>query len=108
MTNVEYKFKKHSISDAERLWLKEFLKSGHIDPKVVKAKLWGKLPAGFDPATIDERLYRNGHLQPIGLWLISPNHQVFKTIDVVVHYVRNQILEKPGIENLKIGVGDVH
>jgi|GEM_PF-989974 len=102
MTNARYKFKQHLISDAERLWLKEASESEHFDPKVGKAKLWGKLPAGFDPAKIDKRLYANGRLQPIGLWHIAPNHQVFKTIDVVVPHIRDLILKKPGIENINV------
>lgn len=102
MTNIGYKFKQHPISDAERLWLKEVPESGHFDPKVAKAKLWGRLPAGFDPATIDERLYRNGQLQPIGLWHVGPNHQVFKTIDVVVPHIRDLILKMPGIEKINM------
>lgn len=95
-----YTFKQHPVSEAEKLWLLEALNSD-FDPKVAKATLWDKLPDDFDPSTIDSRLYANGKLQAIGLWHVTPDHRTFDMLDRVISAIRDRILEKPGIEQLR-------
>lgn len=95
---MEFSFKRHKLSDAERFWLLEVAKSGNIDPKVVKVKLLGKLPVDFDPNKIDRRLYANGRLTAIGLWHVNPQHPIFRAMDQVISAIRERIIENPGIE----------
>lgn len=52
------RFKQIKLSQAERVWLTEILKSNFskIDVKSLRVKLWKKLPKDFAPNKIDHRL----------------------------------------------------
>ncbi len=84
------------------LWLKAVCNSAPIDVKALKAKLWDKLPDGFDPLSIDQRLYRNNQLQPVGLWHVDANREIFEQIDSVISHIRATILDAPGIEKVDV------
>ncbi len=95
---MEYSFKNHPLSDAEKLWLQEVAKQNHFDPKVAKVRLLGKLPPDFNPHKIDRRLYANGRLTAIGLWYVDSQHPIFHAMDQVISYIRKRIIEAAGIE----------
>jgi hypothetical protein len=95
---MEYTFQKHMLTEAERTWLLEALHSTPFDPKVAKVKLLGKLPADFNPNSIDSRLYLNGRITLIGLWHVDPENVLFQAIDGVIKTIRAMIIELPGRE----------
>lgn len=96
-------FKDHKLSEAERLWLHEvyesFVAEKEFDPKIAKVKLRDKLPKGFNPNAIDQRLLRNGKdLAFIGIWHIDPESRIFADCEKIILTIKNLIIEKPGIE----------
>ena len=97
---MEYTFKNHRLSEAEKMWLIEVSRSSPFDPRIAKVKLYGKLPGDFDPNRIDSRLYANGRLTPIGLWHVDPGNTFLKEMDQVIQAIREMILEAPGIESV--------
>lgn len=97
---MDYSFKKHKLSDAERMWLIETSNSEKFDPKVAKVKLWGAIPEDFEPNQIDRRIYKNRQPTLIGLWLVDPKNPIFKVIDRVIFSIRERITSNPGIAQI--------
>ena len=98
---MEYGFRSHQISSDERLWMTEVARLVKIDPKILKARLFGKVDSQFDPNSIDSRLYGNGQLTLIGLRLIDPENRVFDCINHVLIEIRKRILSAPGVERFE-------
>lgn len=96
---MDYSFKKHQLSDAEKLWLQEVVKSTPFDPKRAKAKLFGKIPEDFDPDKIDRRFYVFGKITLIGRWHVDRDSPLFQAVDMVTSTIRAAILESPGVES---------
>lgn len=102
---MDYSFKKHQLSDAEKLWLQEAARSMPFDPKLAKVKLFGKIPKDFDPDKIDRRLYVPGKITLIGRWHVERNSPVFGAVDLfgavdkVISAIRASILANPGVES---------
>jgi hypothetical protein len=94
---TDHTFKKHLISEPERLWLNEIVNAEHFDARVAKVNLLGKLPKDFDPKKIDERLSAEGKLTPIGLWHIDRAAPLFATLDKIIRAIRGRIVESPGV-----------
>src|SRR5713226_5041219 len=97
---MEYTFKKHSISDVEKLWLEEAAKAENFDARVLKVKLHGKLPKGFDPNTIGRQLYYNGRITLIGLWHVDHKHSIFTVLGTIIRAIRDRIIANPGINQV--------
>ncbi len=91
---MEYTFKQHKLSDAEKLWLIEAANPS-FDPRVAKVRLRDKLPADFRPGTIDQRLLAGRHLTLIGLWHVDPDDVRFQALDSAIQAVRAAILKDP-------------
>jgi hypothetical protein len=100
---MDYTFKKHSISPAEKLWLTEASKS-EFDPKATLAKLWKDLPPDFNSARIDFRLYNSPRPTLIGLWYVDPDHKVLGLVDATVRAAQELIVENPGINELRVDI----
>jgi hypothetical protein len=96
---MNYSFKKHQLSDAEKLWLQEVVRSTPFDPKLAKVKLFGKIPEDFDPETIDRRLYVFGRITLIGRWHVDRDSPLFGAVDKVISAIRASIFANPGVEN---------
>lgn len=96
---MKHSFKNHQLADYEKLWLQEIYNSEAFDPRVAKVKLRDKLPMGFDPNMIDNRLVINGkNLTLIGAWHADPNSALFKHIESVITTIRDLIIKTPGVE----------
>jgi hypothetical protein len=94
-------FKKHNLSKAEILWMKEAYITENFDPKVAKVKLRNKLPKGFNPKNIDSRLLVDGkNLTVLGLWYVDPHAPHFDTIEKVILGIRDLIIEQPGFDQI--------
>ncbi len=94
-----HSFKNHKISDAERLWLQEVYKAKEFDPKIAKVRLRDKLPKGFNPKEIDQRILRDGkNLTTIGVWHADPKSVILKHIETVILAIKDLIIKNPGIE----------
>ncbi len=97
-----YKFPKIDLSEPERIWLTAVyskLKEGdQIDTKTLKAKLWHKLPRGFNPRTIDKRLLLNGRdITVLGIWHIDPESDFIEKTDQIILSIRDLLISKPQI-----------
>ena len=99
----EYKFKNIKLSNAERLWLKEILKSNfsNIDVKSLRVNLWKKLPKDFAPNKIDNTLVSDNRLTLIGLWHVDPNSPIFPRVSKTINITRDLILKNPSIKRIK-------
>jgi nucleoside 2-deoxyribosyltransferase len=97
---MNYSFKDHRLSDAEKLWLQEAARSTPFDVRRAKVKLFGTLPENFSPDAIDQRLYQYGKITLIGRWHVDRDSPLFGTIDRVISAIRTSILANPGIESL--------
>ncbi len=96
---MSHSFKNHKLSDAERLWLQEAYKAEEFDPKIAKVKLRDKLPKGFNPKEIDQRLLRDGkNLTIIGVWHADPNSVMLKHIETGILAIKDLIIKNHGIE----------
>ena len=90
----DYSFKKHPLSEPERLWLKKVYESEKFDPKVAKVELIERLPPKFNPKLIDPRLLREGkYLTLIGLWYADPNAPLLKDVEKVILAIKKMIFE---------------
>lgn len=104
----EYNFKKHKLSDVEKLWLNELLNlnfsKGSI--KHIKVKLLGKIPGEFDPSMIDRRLIIHDRLTLVGLWLIDSKNKLFKYSEEIITIIKTLLINNPELEvidSLSIG-----
>jgi len=100
---AEYKFKQIKLSDAERLWLTEILKSNFsiVDVKSLKIKLWYELPKDFNPDKIDKRLICNNRLTLIGLWYVDPQSAIFDHISNIIKIIQDLIRKNSEISKIK-------
>ena len=96
---MNYSYKLHQLSDAEKLWLHEAGRSTPFNPKIAKVNLFGKIPADFNPTAIDPRLYTYGKLTLIGRWYIEPKSSLFGAVDKVILAIRESILANPEVES---------
>lgn len=92
---MDYTFKKHQLSAAEKLWLKEVLSTQLFDARVAKVKLWGAIPEDFEPRSIDPRFYFERRPTLLGIWHVDPENEIFRAIDKVIQVIRAQIIESP-------------
>ena len=99
----EYKFKNIKLSNAERVWLTEILKSNFskIDAKSLRVKLWEKLPKDFTPNKIDCTLVRNNRLTLIGLWHVDPNNLYFSYVSKTIDIIKGLIKKNTSIKEIK-------
>ena len=99
---MEYKFKQIKLSDAERLWLTEILKSNfsNVDVKSLRVKLWNELPEDFNPDKIDNTLILSDHLTLIGLWHIDPQNTIFNHVSNIVETIKALILKNSKISRV--------
>ena len=99
---TQYRFKKIKLSNTERLWLTEILKSNFskIDVKSLRVKLWKKLPKDFAPNKIDHRLVRDNRLTLIGLWHVEPNSPIFSHVSKTIEITRDLILKNSSIKRI--------
>ncbi len=96
---MSHSFKNHKISDAEGLWLREVYKAEEFDPKIAKVRLRDKLPKGFNPKEIDQRILRDGkNLTIIGVWYADPTAVILKHIETVILAIKDLIIKNPGVE----------
>ena len=96
---MDYTFKKHQLSESDKLWLQEAARSTPLDVKAVKARLFVKLQKITDPSTIDPRLYLPGRLTLIGRWYVEPDSPLFEAINQVISAIRSSILAHPGVKS---------
>lgn len=94
-------FKKHKLSEAELLWLKEIYTNDKFDVKLARVKLYDKLPKSFNPKNIDNRFLIEGKsLTFLGVWYIDPDSDILKNVDKVIIAIKNMILNNPGLETV--------
>lgn len=100
---MQYRFKKIKLSNTERLWFTEILKSNFskIDVKSLRVKLWKKLPKDFVPNKIDHRLVRDNRLTLIGLWHVDPENAIFNHVSKIIEITKDLIFKKPEIKGIK-------
>ena len=94
----KYTFKKHRLSDSERLWISEAATSETSDPRVLKVRLRGRIPNSFQPASIDPRFYNDHGITPLGIWILNQDDQRLVAMDKTIRGIRDCIIESPGIE----------
>lgn len=94
------KLKQHTLSEMERVWLHEAISAPKFDPKVAKIKLHGRIADDFNPNKIDPRLYANGKVTPLGLYLLDPQAEIFVVLEQVIQDIRAQVFAKPGIDGM--------
>jgi hypothetical protein len=97
---VEYTFKEHKLSRAERLWLEEALQAKTYDARLIKVRLLGKIPRNFDPKKIDGRVWNNGTLTLVGLWHVRPGDPLFHDLDAAIKAIREEIISRPGFDSI--------
>lgn len=95
----DYTFKKHRLSDLERLWLEEAAQPG-FSPRTVKVKLHGRLPRDFYPEQIDPRLYAMNRVTPVGLWLVDPQYPLLAAMDRTIRDVQARILKDSSVTSI--------
>lgn len=95
----DFSFKKHKLSEAERLWMDAVCIRG-LAPKTAKVELRGKLPKDFNPEAIDRRIYVEKRLTPVGRWLLNPSDPIFSLADRAVRAILDMIVAKPDIETV--------
>lgn len=98
---MKCQYKKHKLSDSEKLWLTEASKTPDFDPKVAKVLLRDVLPRDFHPNNIDYRFYAHGKLTLLGLSLIDPDNPIFEMSDTVIKTVKGLIINNPHLETVK-------
>lgn len=97
---MDYSFKKHQLSDAEKLWLQEAARSSPFDPKRAKVKLFGNIPEDFDPDKIDRRFYiSGGKITLIARRHVDRDSALFGAVDKVISNIKAAILANPGVES---------
>ena len=92
----------HHFSPAHRTWLEHAAQAEGFDPRVARAKLFDQLPANFRPDEIDSRFYRNDQLTVLGRRIFKPNDPVLANSEKVALAVRDEILRKPGINEITL------
>ena len=99
---MEYKFKQIKLSNAERLWLTEILKSNFskVNAKSLMVKLLDELPEDFNPDKIDNRLVRDNYLTLIGLWHIDPQNSIFDHVSKILKIIKDLIRKNPEISQV--------
>jgi hypothetical protein len=100
---MRYSFKQIKLSQAERVWLTEILKSNFskIDVKSLRVKLWKKLPKDFAPNKIDHSLVRDNRLTLIGLWHVEPNSPIFSHVSKTIEITKDLILKNTSIKSIQ-------
>ncbi len=100
---MRYRFKQIKLSQAERVWLTEILKSNFskIDVKSLRIKLWKKIPKDFAPNKIDHRLVRDNRLTLIGLWHVDPENAIFNYVSKIIEITKDLIFKNPKIKGIK-------
>lgn len=101
-SNMIYEFLKHKLPEWEQAWLQEAKANKPYDARLIKAKLYGKIPKDFQPEHIDRRFFDQKHLTALGIRVISPNDPILNTIDTIIVSIRDFILSNPGIDGLYI------
>jgi hypothetical protein len=98
-----YNFKKHKLSQDEKLWLTELLKFNFdtIDARSVKVNLLSKLSANFNPAKIDFRFAKDNRVTLLGLWYIQPKHRLIETTHSVIEQIKLMIIIEPKLEQIE-------
>lgn len=93
----DFKFKKHQLSENEKIWLTELLSNNFnkVEAKSVKVKLWDKISNEFDPSKIDYRLVRENRLTLLGLWYIDPRHRLIEMAAKIIDETRKIIVDNP-------------
>lgn len=101
-TTKDFNFKKHQLSEDEKIWLSELLKYNFdkIDAKGVKVKIFDKLTKQFDPTKIDYRLIKENRLTLLGLWYVDPGNKLFKFTDQVIKELKNYIKANPKLTSI--------
>lgn len=95
---MDYTFKAITLNGDERLWLQEIYADPKADQKKIKVKLWDKITRGFDPNSIDSRLYRKDHLTLVGVWHIDPESEMFDIVTRVIQHIRQKIIKNPDLK----------
>lgn len=98
---------KISLTSAERIWLEkvyEKIKQG-IKPeyKTIRIELFNKLPSNFYPGHIDSKLVQNKgtEITLLGIYAIDPKSDLIDKINIVVTYMKNQLLSDPDLIGFK-------
>jgi hypothetical protein len=86
---MKFNFPRIELSPPQRLWLEEaytrFKRGEEIRPKEMEIAMWGRVPKGFDPKTIDNRLMRGGY-EPtlLGIWHVDPEAELLENTNKVI------------------------
>lgn len=95
-----------TISDAERLWLTEiyklFEKGTRSEPRVIKATLHGKLPAGFNHESLSSKgLCWGTEITLLGILQIQPDTEYISICHNVIQAILTMIQKQPDIEEIE-------
>ena len=94
-------FKDQELSEGELLWIKEVYNNPQFDPRVARVKLREKLPKGFNPRKIDNRLLVDGrNLTILGVWFVDPNSTLLKSLEMVILAIKDLIIKNAGIRTI--------
>ncbi|KKK84103.1 hypothetical protein LCGC14_2786710, partial [marine sediment metagenome] len=95
------------ITDEQNLWLENcYLYLGQNNPRIVrelKAKLYPKISASFNPNTIDSRLLLGGAaITLLGILHVDPNPDWLQRINRLLKTIKNMILQDPTLEKIDV------
>jgi hypothetical protein len=89
----KYKFKEYKLPPADKLWLKEILKSNFdgMDESQVRVKLKNRLPRDFNPDDIDRRYKKDNHLTLLGIWYVDKDNHFIPKVSTVIKTIQKII-----------------
>lgn len=111
-----------NLSEPDKVWVNHLWQKIKNNEKVsyrtLRIELYEKLPLGFDPAKIDNRIVQHGgdEITLLGIHLIDPDYGIIEKTNSVVRAIRQTLLKDPEIEkieakdianSIKIPVSDV-
>jgi hypothetical protein len=95
-------FLEHKFPPAHRLWLEYIARTDGLDPRLVRAELFGRLPEDFRPEEIDSRFYRNDKLTALGRRVFKADDPNLANAEKVALAIRDEILRQPGINEITL------
>jgi hypothetical protein len=104
---VGKKIRQIRLTHAQRTWLRGvysyFGKGIETNTRALKVELLDRLPKGFDPFEIDQRLLRDGiHLTVLGWALLDPESQLVIKTNRVIKCVRGILQRNQTIEQIHV------
>jgi len=101
----EFNFKKHKLSQDEKLWLKELYNNdfNKIELRELRVKLNKKISSDFKPTEVDTRLVNFGRLTLLGLWYVDPENYLIQMTDLVIKKIQEIINQNPKLDSIDSG-----